>query len=119
MGLRAEMEQVRLVRRLLQVAHQVVDRGLVGQVGEDDAEPPAQVADVVERARGGCAHEGDHVRVELDERVREMGAHEPVGAGDEARPPLVGLGEVAPKLVDLVRRPDDGIFARHPCRLDD
>ena len=35
--LRAEVEDVRLVRALLEVTHQIVDRRLVGEVGEDDA----------------------------------------------------------------------------------
>ena len=104
-GLRAEVEEVRLVGRLLQVAHQVVDRRLVGQVGEDDAlEPAAQVADVVQRARRGGAHEGDHVGAELDERVGQVRAHEAVGAGDEARAAFVDVAEVAAELVELVRR---------------
>ena len=41
---------------------------------------------------------------ELDERVGQMRAHEAVGAGDEARPALVGVAEVAPERVELVRR---------------
>ena len=85
-----------------EVAHQVVDRRLVGQVGEDDAtQVAAEVADVVQRARGGGAHEGDHVGAELDERVGQVRAHEAVGARDEARAALVDVAEVAAELVEL------------------
>ena len=74
-------------------------------------------ADVVQRARGGRAHERDHVGAELDERVGQVRAHEAVGAGDEARAARVGVAEVAPQRVELVLRPDGGIVARHRCRV--
>ena len=107
-----------LSRRLHElVADQVVDRGLVGEVGEDDAEPPAQVADVVERARRGRADERDHVGAELDERVGQVRAHEAVGAGDEARAALVDAAEVGAERVELGLGPDDSIVARHRCRV--
>ena len=93
--LRAEVEDVRLVgRRHEVVADQVVDRRLVGQVGEDDAQPVLQVADVVQRARRGRAHEGDHVGVQVDERLGQMRAHEAVGARDEAGAAGVVLAEL-------------------------
>ena len=95
--LRAEVEDERPVGRARElVANEVVDRGLVGEVGEDDAEPPPQVADVVERPRRGRADEGDHVGAELDQRVGQVRAHEPVGAGDEHRAAAVDVAEVAP-----------------------
>ncbi len=99
-GLGAQVEDVRLVGRLLQLTHQVVDRGLVGEVGEVHLEPAAQVPDVVQRAARGGAHERVDVGADRDERLGQVRAHEAVGAGDqhgasaEDRPELVAqLGE--------------------------
>ena len=114
--LRAEVEDVRLVGRLREVAHQVVDRRLVGQVGEDDAQLPAQVADVVQRARRGRAHERDHVGVELDERLGQVRAHEAVGAGDEARAAGVGIAEL--RLAERRARPRTRWLYRRRARME-
>ena len=95
MRLRSEMEEVRPVLRLREVAHQVVDRRLVGEVREDHAQPPLQVADVVQRARRGGAHERDHVGVELDEGLGQVRAHEAVGARDQAGPARIGVADLA------------------------
>ena len=93
--LRAEVEHVRPVGRGDEVvADAVVDRRLVGQVREDDRQVVANVADVVERARRGRAHECDHVCAEADERLGEVRAHEPVRAGHEAGSVAVGGLEV-------------------------
>ena len=97
-SLRAEVEDVRLVRRLAKLAHEVVDRRLVRQVGEVHLQPVAQVRDVVQRAARRCADEGVHMSAELDERVREMRAHEAVRAGHEHGPVLVVLGELPAEL---------------------
>ena len=105
MRLGAEVEDVRLVGRLLQLADQVVDRGLVGQVGEDDREPAAQVPDVVQRAGRGGADEGDHVGAELDERVGQVRAHEPVGAGDEDGSSAEDGAELAAQLGERILGP--------------
>ncbi len=105
-SLGAEVEDVRLVRGLLQLADEVVDRRAVGEVGELDDHPLAQVADVVERAARRRADEGDDVRAELDERFREVRAHEAVGAGDEHRAPFVYVAELAPQVGDRGLRPD-------------
>ena len=67
-----EMEDVRPVGRLLQLAHEVVDRSAVGEVGELDHHPLAQVADVVQRAARRRADESDDVRAQLDECLREV-----------------------------------------------
>ena len=95
-GLGAEVEDVRPVGgRLLQLADQVVDGRSIRQVGEVHLQAVAQVPDVVQGAARGCADESVHVRAELDEGIGEMGAHEAVGSGDENRPRLVDLPEVA------------------------
>src|SRR5262249_12673710 len=46
-----------------------------------------------------------HRRAQLDERVREVGAHEAVGAGDEDGAPEVGAAELATELVEGVVGP--------------
>ena len=102
----AEVEDVRLVRGVLQLADEVVDRRAVGEVGELDDHPLSQVADVVERAARRGADEGDDVRAELDERFREVRAHEAVGAGDEHRAPFVHVAELAPQVGDRGLGPD-------------
>jgi O-antigen/teichoic acid export membrane protein len=50
------------------------------------------------------------VRVERDERLGEMGAHEAVGAGDEARAAGEELAEVPPQISDAVIRPGGVLF---------
>ena len=71
-------------RRHEVVAHQIVDRGLVGQVGEDDAQLrrrwPMLFSAPDEVARTNAITFG----VEVDERLGQVRAHEAVGAGDEA-----------------------------------
>ncbi len=105
-GLGAEVEDVRPVGRLLQLADEVVDRGAVGEVGELDVDPRAQVADVVQRAARRGTDEGEDVRAELDERLREVRAHEAVGARDEHRATLVDVAELAPQVGDRGLGPD-------------
>ncbi len=117
MRLGAQVEHVRLVRRLREVSHQVVDRRLVGQVGEHDAQPAAQMGDVVQRPGGGGAHEGDHVRVEMDERLGQVRAHETVGSGDEHGSAGVGISELAAQSVELSCGPGRCIVAEHGWRV--
>ena len=50
------------------------------------------------------------VRVERDERLREVGAHETVGARDEARAAGEELAEVPPQISDAVIRPGGVLF---------
>ena len=102
----AEVEDVRPVRRVLELADEVVDRRAVGQVGEVDLEPVAEVPDVVQRAARRRAHERVHVRAELDERIGQMRAHEAVGAGDEHSAAAVDVAEVGAKLGLLACCPD-------------
>ena len=71
-GLGAEVEDIRLVRRLLQLADEVVDRSAVGEIGELDVDSRAEVPDVVQRAARRGADEGDDIRAQLDERLRQM-----------------------------------------------
>ena len=97
-GLRAQVEDERAIVLLGQVADQVVDRGAVGQVGEVDLQRVAQVADVVQRAARGRAHERVDVGAERDERFGQMRAHEAVRAGDEHRPAAVHGLELIPEL---------------------
>ena len=96
-GLGAEVEDVRLVGCVLQLAHEVVDRRAVGEVGEVHLEVAAPVPDVVERAARGRANERMDVGAEREEGLREVRAHEPVGAGDEDRAAAVHVAEVAPQ----------------------
>ncbi len=118
MRLRAEVEDVRLVRCGDEVvAHQMVDRRLVREVGEDDRDVTAVARDVVQRARRRCAHERDHVRAERDERVGEVRAHEAVRAGDEARAVAVEVAELGPKRLVLGLGPGVGMVARHRWRI--
>ena len=114
----AEVEEVRAVRRLLEVADHVVDRGAVGEVGEDDPHPVAQVGDVVQRAARGRAHEGDHVGSELDQRLGEVGAHEPVCAGDENGAAREGVTELLSQARDRLGRPQ-GVAAQPVHRGED
>jgi hypothetical protein len=101
----AEVENVRPVVGLEQVLDEVVDGRLVGEIGEVDAHPVAKVADVVERAARGGAHEGVDVGVELGQGLGQVRAHEAVGARDHARPAAEGSGEITPQLVERVVRP--------------
>ena len=97
----AEVEDVGAVGRAsLQLPDEVVDRRPVGEVGEVHLEAVAQVPDVVQRAARGRAHEGVHVGAELDERVREVRAHETVRTGDEHGATRVGVAELAAELVE-------------------
>ncbi len=82
--LRAEVEDVGTVVQLAQLSDQVVDGRLVGEIGEVDDQLPVEVADVVQRAARGRAHEGVNVRVEGDERLRQVRAHEAVRSRDQA-----------------------------------
>ena len=101
MRLGAEVEDVGpVVGGLLQLPDQVVDRRLVGEVGEVHLEPVAEMPDVVQRAARGRAHERVDVGAELDERVGEVRAHEAVGAGDEDGAPAVGVAELAAELLE-------------------
>ena len=117
MRLRAQVKHVRLVRRLREVTHQIVDRRLVRQVGEDDSQPAAQVSDVVQRPGGGGSHEGDHVRVEMDERLGQVGAHEAVRSRDEHGAAGVGIAELAAQSVELSFGPGRCIVAEHGWRV--
>ena len=97
----AEVEDVRPIGRgVLQLANEVVDRRAVGEVREVDLEPVAQVADVVQRAARGRADERVHRRAELDERVRQVRAHEAVGARDENGAAVVDVPELAAEVVE-------------------
>ena len=69
-------------------------------------EPVAQVADVVERSARGGAHERMHVGSELDERVRQVRAHEAVGARHEHRAAAEDVAELLAELCDVGVGPD-------------
>jgi hypothetical protein len=103
--LRAEVEDVRLVGRLEQFPNEVVDRRLVREVGEVHLDVLAQAADVVQCAARRRAHEGVDVRIEVDQRLRQVGAHEAVGAGDETRPTREELAVVVAQFGERVVRP--------------
>ena len=103
--LRAQVEDIRPVLGLEQVLDQIVDRRLVGEIGEVDADAVAEMADVVERAARRGAHERVDVSVELDERFRQMVAHEAVGARDEAGPAAEHVAEVVPQGIERFVRP--------------
>ena len=78
-------------RRLL---HEVVDRGLVGEVGEVHGAADCGGAQMLFSAPlERRADERVHVRAELDERIGQVRAHEPVRAGDEHRPAPVDVAE--------------------------
>ena len=115
--LRAEMEDVRLVRdRVAQLLDQVVDRRLVGQVGELHLQPVAQVRDVVQRATRGRTHERVHVGADLDERIRQVRAHEAVGTRDEHGAAAVDVAELATKVGEGVLGPDRvGAHTEYAC----
>ena len=92
----AEVEDVGPVGRgVLQLADEVVDRGAVGEIGEVHLQAVAEMPDVVQRSARGRPHEGVHGRAELDERVREVRAHEAVGARHEDGAARVCVPEVA------------------------
>ena len=101
-----EVEEVRPIRRVLELTDEVVDRRPVGQVGEMDLEAVAEVPDVVQRAARRRAHERVHVRAELDERIGQVRPHEAVGAGDERGAAAVNVAEVGAKLVPFACCPD-------------
>ena len=114
MCLGAEVEDVRAVaRRRLQLADEVVDRRAVGEIGEVHLQAVAEVPDVVQRAARGRAYEGVHGRVELDERVREVRAHEAVGARHEHGAARVCIPEVAKQFVARGACPE-GVVRHRP-----
>jgi hypothetical protein len=91
-GLSAEVEDVRPVGGVTELADQVVDGRPVGQVREVHLQQVADLPDVVQRAARGGADERVHVRLQLEQRLREVGAHETVrprhedgAAGEELR----------------------------------
>ena len=100
MGLRAEVEHVRPVGRLAELANEVVDRRAIGEVGEVDLQPFAKVPDVVERAARVRAHEGMDGGSQVDEGVRQVRAHEAVGSGDENGAALIDVAELTAKVVE-------------------
>ena len=75
-------------------------------------EAVAQVADVVQRAARGGAHERVDVRAELDERVGQVRAHEAVRAGDEHRPAAVDVAELALERVEVGRVQIESLMGR-------
>jgi hypothetical protein len=107
------VEDVRLVGRLDELAHQQVDRMLVGQVGEVDFQLIADLPDVVQRAARGRAHERVDAGPERDEALGQVRAHEAVGAGDEHRPVAVEGPEVLAQLRERLLRPDRVVSVRH------
>jgi hypothetical protein len=107
----SEVEDVRPVGSVADLPHEIVDRRAVGEIGEVDLELAPQVPDVVERSARRRPHEGVDVRAERDERVRQVRAHEPVGARDDDRPTAVDVGELAPQAVQVALGPDR--FAAH------
>ena len=82
------------------VAHDDVDRGAIGEIGEVDRQPVAEMRDVVERTARVRAHEGMDRCAKLDERIGEVRAHEAVSAGDENRTSFVDVTELAAQLVE-------------------
>ena len=66
----------------------------------------AEVRDVVERAARGGPDERVDVRAERDERVGQVRAHEPVGAGDEDGAAAVDVGELLPEVCEVALAPD-------------
>jgi len=113
-GLGTEVEHVRSVGRVTQLAHEVVDRGAVGEVGEVHLQLPTEVGDVVQRPARGCANERVDVGAERHERLGQVGPHEPVRAGDEHRAPAVHVRELTFELVEIGCCPDR--LGRH-CAL--
>ena len=106
MRLRAEVEDVRAIRRVAELAHEVVDRGAVGEIGEVHLELAAEVPDVVERAARGRAHERVDVGAERDERLGEVRAHEAVRSRHEHRAAPVDVAEVGAQPVEVALVPD-------------
>ena len=113
----AEMEDVRLVRdRVPQLLDQIVDRRLVGQVGELHLQPAAQVRDVVERPTRGRTHERMHVGADLDQRIRQVRTHETVSARDQHRAARVDVAELATQVSEGVLGPDRvGAHTEYAC----
>jgi len=60
---------------------------------------------------------GDHVRVEVDERFGQMGAHEAVRSRHEDGAAGVGVAELAVQGVELSLRPGGCIVAEHGWRV--
>ena len=96
----------RSARVTLQLAHEVVDRRLVRQVGEVHLQPAAEVADVVERAARRGAHERMHVGSDLDERVGQMRPHEAVGARHQHGAAAERVAELLAEIRDVCLGPD-------------
>ena len=82
--LRAEMEDVWAIACLAQVLHQVVDRRLIGEIGEVNVELSAEMPDVVQRAARRRSDERVHRCVERHEGFGQVRAHEAVSARDQA-----------------------------------
>src|SRR6185312_8322592 len=78
----------------------------VGEVGEVHLQPPAQLADVVERAARGRADECVHGGAELHEGLGQVGSHEAVGAGHEDRSIAVEVSELAAEIVERAACPE-------------
>src|SRR5687768_5923529 len=85
---------------LLELADEVVHGGAVGEIGEVDLEPAAEVPDVVQGAARRRADECVDARTQLDERVREVRAHETVCAGDENGASVVDVPEFTTEVVE-------------------
>src|SRR5262245_7672700 len=111
MRLRAEMEDVRPVRRLSDLPDQVVDGRAVGEVGEVDLEAISEVRDVVQGAARVGADECVHLRAELDQGVGQVRAHEAVGTGDENGAAVVEVAELAAEVLE--RPPCPETVVRH------
>src|SRR5918994_787128 len=110
--LRAQMEDVRLVRRRVpQLLDQVVDRRAVGQVGELHPQPVAQVRNVVQCPTRRRAHEGGDVGAQLDQRVGDVRPHDPVRPGAQHGAPAVDVRELATQVGDGVVGP--GLIVGH------
>ena len=110
----AEVEDVGAIGSgVLQLADEVVHRRAVGEVCEVDLEPGAEVPDVVQRAARRRANECVDVRSELDECVREVRAHEAVGAGDEDCAPVVDVPELTAEVVERGACPE-GVVRHGP-----
>src|SRR6185437_15996471 len=77
---------------------------------ELDLQLLAQRRDVVQRTARGGAHEGIDVRIERNERLGEVRAHETVSAGDEACAAAEEFAKVSPQISDGVIRPGGVMF---------
>lgn len=105
MSLGAEMEDEQRIRHGAEVLHEVVDRGTVGQVGEVHVQPLSQGGDVVESPTRRGAGEGVDVRAELDQRLGQVRADEPVRPRDENGPARVDGAELPVELLEPIGAP--------------